>query len=56
MADALPFARQLGISVAEISGSCDYAQDFRRPAPSEEIALLRYEHYLKQRNSKEIRP
>lgn len=29
-----------------------YEDDFKKKAPSEDIALIRYEHYLIRRNSK----
>lgn len=52
MPEAVFVARQLGATPEEIGGQRDYQGHFRKDAPSDEVALLRYEHYLRQRNSK----
>jgi hypothetical protein len=41
----------LGFTTDEILAK-DFERDFLKQAPSEEIALIRYEHHLKKRNSK----
>jgi hypothetical protein len=50
-ADALYFMKQLQISPIDLVAK-NFDDDFSKKAPSEDIALIRYQHYLIRRNSK----